>query len=275
MASIYEFWKALIYKKRLLRVAAQLGDFPYDVGILSYVKIGRGFPNFALKINKTNSAFTGGELIKIKDRNDYLISPFKSTVPTGKKNIRDIITSEDSSILHKMREAGDDVFSLEERDVYYLVRGQKKGHQKICLTHGSFFETLPADELVRQSFGQVLDEELSGGDIPEDVKLALKSLFSRQKNFSRVRNVGKASVKLRFRIMTEVKPQGNILNASLYPEIKDDTLNFLAPYYSEEQKAKVVSNMETVFGAKRMQELTMFSLKHPLNGWFIGFQSKL
>jgi hypothetical protein len=143
------------------------------------------------------------------------------------------------------------------------------------LTHGSFFETLPADELIRQSFGQVLDEELSGRNIPEGTKEALKALFSHQENFSRVRNVEKASVKLRFRIMTEAKPEGNILNASLYPEIKDDTLNFLAPYYSEEEKAKVISNMETVFGVKRMRELTVFSIKHPLNGWFVGFQSKL
>jgi hypothetical protein len=275
MASVYEFWKALIYKKRLLRAASQLGDFSYDTSILSYVKTGRGFPNFAIKINKTNSAFTGGELIKIKDRNDYLISPFKSTIPTGKKNIKDIISSGNSSIFQKMQEAGDDVFSLEERDVYYLVRGQKKGHQKICLVHGSFFETLSADELVRQSFGQVLDDELSGKDIPENMKQVLKSLFSRQENFSRVRNVEKASVKLRFRIMTEVKPEGNILNTSIYPEIKDDTLNFFAPYYSEEEKAKVLSNMKIVFGARQIKELNVFSIKHPLNGWFIGFQSEL
>jgi hypothetical protein len=159
--------------------------------------------------------------------------------------------------------------------VYYLVRGQKKGHQKICLVHGSFFETLSADELVRQSFGQVLDDELSGKDIPENMKQVLKSLFSRQENFSRVRNVEKASVKLRFRIMTEVKPEGNILNTSIYPEIKDDTLNFFAPYYSEEEKAKVLSNMKIVFGARQIKELNVFSIKHPLNGWFIGFQSEL
>jgi hypothetical protein len=274
MYSIFHFWEHLVKNKKRFSGLKNIDEFPFKKEMLSCENKGV-FPDIAIRLNKNDAQFTGGELIELKDSKTYVVSSFNSTIPTRKKNIRDIISSENSSILQKMQEAGDHVFSLEERDVYYLVRGQKRGHQKICLVHGSFFETLSADELVRQSFGQVLDEELSGGDTPEDVKLALKSLFSRQKNFSRVRNVEKASVKLRFRLMTEVKPQGNILNASLYPEIKDDTLNFLAPYYSEEQKAKVTSNMETVFGAKRMQGLTMFSLKHPLNGWFIGFQSKL
>ncbi len=75
--------------------------------------------------------------------------------------------------------------------------------------------------------------------------------------------------------MTEVKPEGNILNARLYPEIRDDTLNFVAPYYSEEEKSAVLSNMETAFSAKQMKELKIFSIKHPLNGWFIVFQSVL
>ncbi len=138
------------------------------------------FPDIAIKLNKNRAQFTGGELIELKDSKTYVVSSFNSTIPTGKKNIRDIISSENSSIFQQMQEAGDDVFSLEERDVYYLVRGQKKGHHKICLVHGSFFETLSTDELVRQSFGQVLDEELSGKNIPENMKQTLKLLFSNQ-----------------------------------------------------------------------------------------------
>lgn len=274
MYSIFHFWEHLVNNKKRFSGVKNLDKFPFKHDMLSCENKGI-FPDFAIKLNKNRAQFTGGELIELKDSKTYVVSSFNSTIPTRKKNIRDIISSENSLIFQQMQKAGDDVFSLEERDVYYLVRGQKKGFQKICLVHGSFFETLSADELVRQSFGQVLDEELSGRDIPENMKQALKSLFSHQENFSRVRDVEKASVKLRFRIMTEVKPEGNILSTRLYPEIKDDTLNFIAPYYSEEEKSTVLSNMETVFGAKQMQELNLFSIKHPLNGWFVVFQSEL
>ena len=174
-----------------------------------------------------------------------------------------------------MEKTGDDVFSLEERDVYYLVRGRKRSHQKICLVHGSFFETLSTDELIRQSFGQVLDEKLAGTNVSEEVKEQLGAIFSEQEDFSRVRNVGKASVKLRFRILTEVKPEGNILNPKQYPEIVDDSLNFIVPYHSEEEKASVLEKMEVVMGKTGMKNLKVFSLKHPLNGCFVVFQVAL
>ena len=174
-----------------------------------------------------------------------------------------------------MKNAGDDVFSLEERDVYYLVRGKKKGKQKICLVHGSFFETISTKELISQSFGQVLDEKLAGTNVSDELKEQLRTIFSEQEDFSRVRNVDKASVKLRFRIITEVKTEGNILNSKQYPEILDDTLNFVIPYHSEEEKASVLKKMGTAIGKTAMTKLNTFSLKHPLNGWFVVFQTTL
>lgn len=71
--------------------------------------------------------FTGGELIELKDSKSYTVSSFNSTIPTGKKNIHKVISSENSTTFLQMKEAGDDVFSLEERDVYDLVRGAKQG----------------------------------------------------------------------------------------------------------------------------------------------------
>jgi hypothetical protein len=174
-----------------------------------------------------------------------------------------------------MTNAGDDVFSLEERDVYYLVRGRKGKAQKICLIHGSFFETISANELIRQSFGQVLDEKLSDSKISNEDRDRLASVFSEQEDFSRVRNVDKASVKLRFRIMTEVKPEGNILNPKLYPEILDDSLNFVVPYHSEKEKEGIFEKMEIALGRSSVKKFQVFSLKHPLNGWFVVFQTTL
>lgn len=214
----------------------------------------------------------GGELIKIKDRNEYLIAPFRSSIPTGKKNIRDVIPSQNSIIFKQMQEAGEDAYFLEEREVYYLVRGRKRGKQKICLTHGSFFETVKASDLIRDSFAQVLDEELINSNISEEVKDKLKSIFSHQESFSRVRNVEKASVRLRFRIMTEVKREGNILNSNQYPEIEDDTLNLVVPFHSEEEKNLIHENMKLIFGEDKLKKIKSFPVKHPLNGYFMAYQ---
>ena len=57
----------------------------------------------------------------------------------------------------------------------------------------------------------------------------LLDLFSEQQTFGRVRDVDDASVKLRFRIMTEVKAGADILKPNQYPRIGDNTLNFAVP----------------------------------------------
>lgn len=233
------------------------------------------FPDFAIKLNKTAPRFTGGELVELKDSKTYVVASFNSTIPMGKKKISQIIPSEKSAIFRQMQKAGDDVFSLEERDVYYFVRGQRKGHQKICLVHGSFFETIPAKSLVGEAFSQVIDEQLSDTNIANDVKDTLKGIFSRQEMFSSVRNVDNASVNVRFRVMTEVNQVGNILNPDQYPEILDDTLNLICPFHSEDEKEELIEKMDIVVGAERLQELKILQIKHPLNGWFLVFQAEL
>ncbi len=274
MYSIYHFWKHLVHNKSLFPKIANLSEFNFDKSMLSCTNKGV-FPDLAVKLNKQPSDFTGGELIELKDSKSYGVASFNSTVPTGKKNIRKIISSEHGTIFLQMRKAGDDVFSLEERDVYYLIRGRKKSNQKICLVHGSFFETISVEELIAKSFAQVLDERLTKTDIPQEVKETLGTMFSEQTNFSKVRNVEKASVKLRFRVLTEVKPEGNILNSKMYPGILDDTINFLVPYHSEEERQDVVSKVSLVMGQREMKQIKVFPIKHPLNGWFIAFQVDL
>jgi hypothetical protein len=274
MYSIYHFWKHLVRKKLSFSNITALSDFPLDTKMLSCVNKGV-FPDLAVRLNKDRSLFTGGELIELKDSKSYFVSSFNSTVPTGKKNIRKIISSEHGTIYVQMQKAGDDIYSLEEREVYYLVRGHKKGCQKICLVHGSFFETISVEELISKSFTQVLNERLANTDISQDIKETLSSIFSEQTDFSRVRNVEKASVKLRFRVLTEVKPEGNILHGKMYPEIGDDTLNLVVPYHTEEDKLDVISKLQLVMGHQTMKQIKVVSIKHPLNGWFVVFQTNL
>ncbi len=274
MRSIFHFWQNLVKNKAKFLKTRALDEFPFPADMLSCKNQGV-FPDLAIKINVGDRRFIGGELIELKDSQSYTVASFNSTIPVGKKNIHDVIPSENSVIYRQMQAAGDDVYALEERDVYYLARGRKRGRQKICLVHGGFFETVKVNDLIRESFAQALDEELSESEVSEAVKDKLKSIFSRQESFSRARNVEKASVRLRFRVMAEAKPEGNILNAAQYPEIADDTLNLAVPYHSEEEKAAIHEKMLSVFGEARLKESKSFSVKHPLNGYFAVYQAGL
>jgi hypothetical protein len=108
-----------------------------------------------------------------------------------------------------------------------------------------------------------------------ELKQAIVSIFSQQKNFSKVRNVDKASVKLRFRIMTEVKAEGNILNPKKYPEIGDNTLNFVLSCHDENEEKEALKKIALVFGKTEMRLFNIFKIKHHFNGYFIVFQVSL
>ena len=278
MYSIFHFYKDLFDKKELFEKTPKLEDFDFNTNLLSCNNKGV-FPDLAIKINKDKTYFSGGELIELKDSKTYSVSSFNSTIPTSKKNIDKFIKGEKSQIKHQMECAGDDINSMPERSVFYLVRGKntKKQVQKIVLVDGSFFETIRTNDLISKSFSAVLSERLKQSDkeITPELELLLTEMFSEQENFSKVRDVEKASVKLRFRIMTEVKAEGNILNSKKYPEIKDNTLNFILPFHTEEDKTNAEERMSRVFSKEDMGKMTMIKLKHHFNGYFIVYQTPL
>jgi len=273
--SIFHFFHSLVQKKALFKKIKKLDRFSFDGKLLSCRNIGV-FPDLAIRLNKDKKMFTGGELIELKDSDSYAVSSFNSTIPSRSKNIKEIITGKNSVIKQQMEKAGNDVFSLPIRDVFYLVRGRRKQYMKVCLVYGSFFETISAEDLISRSFYQVLEERLkeSGEKISDKLKQTLISLLSQQQSFSRVRDVPKSSVKLRFRIMTEVKAEGNILNPIQYPEIKDDTLNFILPCHNEVQERDTCKKLGEVFSKKELQEVSIFKIKHHFNGYFMVLQIK-
>jgi len=273
MYSIYHFFRALTENLQALKTCNRLDQFPFAEKLLSCKNAGI-FPDLAIRLNNDKSIFTGGELIEIKDHNSYTVSSFNSTIPSRCKRIENLILGENSIIKKQMEEAGDDIFSSPVRDVYYLIRGKKNQNTKICLINGSFFETVSIENLISQSFSQVLDERLreSGQEIPDEFKQTLTSLFSQQQNFSKVRNIEKASVKLRFRIMTEVKAEGNILNPKKYPEIKDNTVNFVLPWHSAEDEKFILTRLKIVFNPNELSTFSIFKIKHHFNGHFLVFQ---
>ena len=273
-SSVYHFFRNLVENKTGLKSIPKIDDFTFDENLLSCKRVGQ-FPDLAIRICRDNELFTGGELVELKDSKSYAVSSFNSTIPTGRKEIDKIFKGKNSEVLRRMIEAGDDVFSLPERDVFYLIRGKSKSKIKIVLIHGSFFETVKISDLISKSFNQVLLETMEGSEtkFDDETKTILETLFSEQTSFSRVRNVENASVKLRFRIMTEVKAEGNILNAKKYPEIIDNTLNFILPAHDEEENRLNLDKMNVVFG--NLKVFNIFQIKHHFNGNFLVFQTNL
>lgn len=274
--SINHFFYSLVQQRHLFIKVKKLDQFPFDQKLLACKNKGV-FPDLAIRLNKDKRIFTGGELIELKDSNSYAVSSFNSTIPSRSKKIKEIIAGKKGIVRRQMEAAGNDIFSLPVRDVFYLVRGRNKQHTKICLVYGSFFETIGVNDLISQSFHQVLVERLeeSGEEMSDELKRNFVALLSQQQSFSKVRSVEKASVKLRFRIMTEVKAEGNILNTKKYPEIKDDTLNFVLPCHNEEQERSSRKKLEEVFSKRELQSFNIFKMKHHFNGYFLVLQTEL
>jgi len=276
MYSIYHFFKHLVTNKHFFETIENIETFPFDIAMLSCQNAGQ-FPDLAIKINISDALFTGGELIELKDSKSYTVSSFNSTIPSGQKDIDKVIKGAKSIIKKQMQEAGDDIYSLPNREIFYLIRGKSKGNVKIVLVHGSFFETVKTNSLISQSFEQVLEERLKekGLNIGDKIKDLLVDIFSEQESFSKVRNVDKASVKLRFRIMTEVKAEGNILNTQKYPEIKANTISLIVPRHTKKDEELALKMFSNVYTESTIQQFEIFNVKHLLNGYFTVFQREL
>jgi hypothetical protein len=132
MYSIYHFLKHLVANKSTLQTVEKLGKFPFATEMLSCQNDGV-FPDLALRINSDRTLFAGGELIELKDSVSYSVSSFNSTIPTGTKEICKVIKGENSIIKRQMEAADDDIDSLPVRDVFYLVRGKRRGNTKVAL----------------------------------------------------------------------------------------------------------------------------------------------
>src|SRR5947209_19807744 len=117
MHSIYHFFKSLVERKEDFLATTKLENFPFDDRLLSCKSAGK-FPDMAIRLNPVGEILTGGELIELKGSKSYSFPSFNSTIPTGRKKITDVITSENSVIAQQMKQAGDDIFSLAVRDVF-------------------------------------------------------------------------------------------------------------------------------------------------------------
>ena len=278
--SIYHFFAGLCRKRDDFLLGNDLEDFPFDKRMLSCINKGK-FPDLAIRLNNEDVQFTGGELIELKDSKQYSVASFNSTIPIGEKDIKKLTEGQANIIRTQMEKAGNNILSLPVRQVFYLIRGSKQSNTKVCLAHGKFFETVPVSTLISESFGQALEERLSelGETLSPTMKQKLLDIFSEQQTFSKTRDIEKASVKLRFRIMTGVKAGANILNPNQYPQIGDNTMSFAVPCHREAQQSEQHHKMKIAFEQMECSDLfaqlKTFVLQHHFNGKFLVFQMNL
>lgn len=280
MFSIFHFFVDLVGKRKKLVEQNQLDKFPFAKKMLSCYQDWT-FPDAAIRVNPKshkNPFLSGGELLEFKDGKTYSIPSFNSTIPTGKKCLTDLGT-----LAEKMANNGDTPDALPVRQVYYLLRGRqnKENVTKVCLVHGSFFETINVNQLIKSSFSQVIGDASSNNNsqLTEKEREKFIEIFSQQDIFATTRKVDRASVSMRFRIMTEVRKEANIFNKTYYPEIADNTLNLIVPVHGEtvakrhSQEKLINDAIKTVGIPKKAKET--FLIKHPFNGYFWVLQVPL
>ena len=199
-----------------------LEDFAYPEEMIA-AKSKSGFPDFILKISG-DSQYSGGEFIELKDTKSHSIASFNSTIPSAKKRIDSL----PKNIQKILVETGEIKETMQERDVYYLIRGVKQSASyplsKTILVGGAFFETMSINEVLTSAFNQVALDSVAN----ESILTSLSENFSvQQSKFAETRTVEKSAISVRFRVMVAADPRANLLNENKYPMIGNNTLTFL------------------------------------------------
>ena len=258
--SIHHLYADIVESKKNLTKDVKLVDFPFERSSFEYFHP-NGFPNIILKQNVSDDLFQGGEVLSIVERKKY--HPLKLNPPIPSSYVNPKILNIKNSSLNFLRSS--------KRSLFYLLRGKNSanGKNKVCLISGAFFETVPAREvLVRTLFP---DRHISFTQGEMDL---LEKLFTKPLSFH-----PNSGLKVDLKMSVDVVPQGNILNPAKYPEIGDNTLNFVVPIDTKEDDRLHRKRMETAFHERKawslFSQLEVFTIKHHFNGPFLVFQTSL
>jgi len=289
-ASAYHLFEDLYQRRRNLAKQSIKADKLALKDALVACVGGRGkFPDMVLRVNHGDPDFSGGELIEIKDaETSYNIAPFNSTIPTGVKRMAEV-AKRGGGLYNKLQKTEGDPHKNPLREVYYLIRGMKNGRTKVCLVHGLFFETITVDENIKGTVAQAVAEAAQDSHGLDDAALqqaskTIAALNWKQEHMSKTRITPGAAVGIRYRTMAGAVADANILNRGKYPQIKDDTLNMIVPAHTSAQgaaadaKSAQTALMEKAFEVgkgKLPTNISVFEMKHLLNGPFVVFQAPL
>ena len=269
----------------------KLEDFAFPRAMIA-AESHSGFPDLVLKTN-LDGPLAGGEFIELKDAKSYQIASFNSTLPSTTK----LVSSLSKNMKDQLVEAGEDIESVPQRDVYYLIRGIKRTTSsalaKTVLVSGSFFETVPVDKVLADAFDQVTAASTSG-DI--DVSEFTQHFDIQQANFAETRRVEGSSISVRFRVMAQVDPRANLLSDRRYPMIKANTLTMLVheqrltnpslarDFYAWDQAPRAIKRCDGYTYLREafdeinttLKAVTRVSvLQHPMNGPFFMAQAPI
>ncbi len=228
---------SLIQRVKMVRTSAERAKFDivnYWYG-REWEKDSGIFPDFLLALDDA-ATFGNGALLELKDSKNNNIASFNSTIPTRFKSLMDASRVMGSDLVKNAaqlydfpRSSGVD-YLTKERLCFYLVRTESGWQRavRISLVEGSFFETLPKDQLLAQIWEQILD---AGGVPPSERPHIVEFLANlEQAEIARTREVEHASVKPRLRLMAEVHPDAKL---HAYPEIKPRTVSLVIKRESE------------------------------------------
>lgn len=289
-SSVYHFFARLMERRGYFVQDNKLEDFAFPRNMIA-AESRSGFPDFVLKTNR-DGLLSGGEFIELKDARSYQISSFNSTLPSATK----LVSSLPNNMQTQLLEAGEDLDSIPERDVYYLVRGIRltisSPLAKTVLVSGAFFETIPVGEVLADAFNQVAIESATDETDASEIS---QRLDIQQAHFARTRRVEGSSISLRFRVMAQVDPLANLLSDARFPMIAANTLTMLVHkprlanleltnQYTWDQAPDAIKNCDAYNHLaqaldeidKSLKEVIRVSvLRHPMNGPFFMVQAPI
>lgn len=179
------------------------------------------FPDFVLAWEETG-AVGDGALIELKDSGGKAIASFNSTLPSARKSIDKL-----TPLVREAIARYEQCFSTlgpNERDCFYLVRThkQKPAECRLSLVHGTFFETLPMSELLKEMWKQLFNQ----ANVPDQLQPPVIEYLAQldRAEIAQTRQIKQASVKPRLRIMSEIHTEGN---PHTYPEIPPRSVNLI------------------------------------------------
>ncbi len=268
MYSIYHFFAYLVHVRGRFQFVPNLTRYPFPSEPMSYQGKGN-FPSLALRINPSGDP-PGGELIGLKNSRSYSIPPFHSHIPSGEMSINSLGHDKAKEIYKSVKAAGEDAEAMPIREVYYLIRGKRLCYTKVCLVHGSFFETVDAEQVVRLALGEVLADCLNEDEPPisSDLMDVLSRVMAQEVSSQQFRNVENASVAFRLEVTADVIKKANILNSDYFPAIRDDTVSFVIPYRLEQDFRERRRHLKSVLTEEEWIAGRKMIIEHPLNGKF-------
>ena len=267
MYNIYHFFAFLLRVRSELSSVTKMRGYHFNTVPLAY-RDDAGFPSMVLRMHKGYSK-PGGEFVAIIDSNSYNVPPFESHIPTGAMSFDMLGHNRAANIYKSMQAAGEVPGWIHEREVYYLVRGRNSGNSKICLVHGSFFETtVKAEYVLRQALQEVLADSLQEQALSQDQFDMLWRIFVQEIFSGQLHKVSIGAVEFKLGVKTHENLGANILSSFYYPEIKDDTLNFVIPLSSFEKNAYRKSSLRRIVSSAEQGQGEEFSIDHPRWGKF-------